>query len=130
MTYSTAGSCPPLLLGAGGRGGRFLDPLDGAPLGNAPAAARREATVRLLPGSTMLLFTDGLVHSRAVSAKVGMERLLLAAADGPRSLDDLCEHVLTACADRLRRDDDICLLGVRLVAEVAARREPAQQQRA
>ena len=127
VTYSSAGSCPPLLLDAGVRGGRFLDQLDRTPLGTAPTAARHEVVVRVPPGSTMLLFTDGLVRSRNVSPKVGMERMLLAAADGPDSLDDLCEHVLTACTERLRRDDDICLLGVRLVAEVAARREPAEQ---
>ena len=127
VTFSSAGSCPPLLLDAGVRGGRFLDALDPTPLGTTPTAARRETTLRVAAGSTLLLFTSGLVRSRTVSAEVGMERLLLASADGSGSLDELCEHVLTKCTDGLRRDDDICLLGVRLVANVVAEPAPAEQ---
>ena len=127
VTFSSAGSCPPLILGAGVRGGRFLDPLDPSPLGTRPTAGRREATVRVPPGATVLLFTSGLVRSRTVSPEVGMERLLLAAADGSGSLDELCEHVLARCTDGLRRDDDICLLGIRLMANVVAQPAPAEQ---
>ena len=125
VTYASAGSCPPLLLDAGVPGGRFLDPLDPRPLGTASTAARREATLRVPLGATLLLFTSGLVRSRTVSTEVGMERLLVAAADGSGSLDELCEHVVATCTDELRRDDDICLLGVRLMAEVVAQRAPA-----
>jgi hypothetical protein len=42
-----------------------------------------------------------------------MERLRQVAADAPFALDALCDRVLSACTESLRRDDDICLLAVR-----------------
>jgi hypothetical protein len=79
--------------------------------------------------STMLLFTAGLVQSASVSRAAGLERLRQAAGGGPAGLDDLCAHVLTTCTGRLRRDDDLCLLGVRLTGGDAAVRESEPQQR-
>ena len=126
VRYVNAGSCPPLLLGGNVPYGRFLDSVIGAPLGAESEADRGEGTLRLTADSTLLLFTDGLVKSRAVSRTAGLERLRLAAGEGPPALDDLCEHLLTVCTGRLRRDDDICLLGVRLVADaVPAHRHPS-----
>ncbi|MDQ3897335.1 MAG: SpoIIE family protein phosphatase [Actinomycetota bacterium] len=113
VRYCNAGGCPPLVLGCGAPG-RFADAPGGPPLGGATAAARREWKLQLAPGATMLLFTAGLVESRAVSRAAGMERLRLAATNGPDGLDDLCERVLGLCTGTLQRDDDICLLGVRL----------------
>ena len=116
VRYAGAGGCPPLLLGSGAPYGRFVDIGGGAPLGAVGTADRCEGSLKLTADATMLLFTDGLVQSRSVSRAVGLERLRLAAADGPERLEDLCEHLLAACTARLRRDDDICLLGVRLTA--------------
>ena len=72
--------------------------------------------MQLGTGFTLLLFTDGLVESGTISRAAGMERLRRAAADGPDRLEDLCDHVLTVCTADLRRDDDISLLGVRLLS--------------
>ena len=120
IRYANAGSCPPLLLDRGLSEGRFMDSEGGPPLGAVPGGDRCEGTIGLTADSTMLLFTDGLVQSRAVSRAAGLERLRLAAAEGPPELDDLCEHVLAACTGGLRRDDDICLLGVRLLSDAVA----------
>lgn len=120
IRYVNAGSCPPLLLDRARPNGGFADIDGGRPLGAVADMDRYEGTIRLTADSTMLLFTDGLVQSRAVSRQAGLERLRLAAAKGPPELDDLCEHVLAVCMDGLRRDDDICLLGVRLAAVASA----------
>lgn len=117
VRYTNAGSCPPLLLSGSVPYGHFLDADAGAPLGTAGETERRQGTLTLSADSTMLLFTDGLVQSRSVSRAAGLDRLRVAAAGGPPELDDLCEHVLAACTGPLRRDDDICLLGVRLLAD-------------
>ncbi|HEX2048027.1 MAG TPA: SpoIIE family protein phosphatase [Acidimicrobiales bacterium] len=116
VRYASAGACPPLVLHRGTADGRFAGGSGGPALGAATGAARPETSLRLAPGSTLLLFTDGLVRSRDVSRDAGMERLRRAADGGPRDLDDLCRHVLSVCTSTLQRDDDICLLGVRLVA--------------
>jgi serine phosphatase RsbU (regulator of sigma subunit) len=127
IRYANAGSCPPLLLDPGLRNVRFLDSDGDPPLGAAAGIDRREGSLRLTADSTMLLFTDGLVESRAVSRAAGLERLRVAAADGPPELGDLCEHVLAVCTGDLRRDDDICLLGVRLLTDAVPTRTEASQ---
>jgi hydrogenase maturation protease len=122
VRFTNAGGCPPLLLEAGGD--RFLTGGGCAPLGAPAGADRPEVSVRLPEDGTLLLFTDGLVQSRTVPKAVGMERLRrMAAVAGPLGLEDLCDDVLSACTGSLRRDDDICLLGLRLAgAAVPARR--------
>lgn len=113
IRFTNAGGCPLLVVGDA-VGGRFVDAARSTPVGQTTGDDRPEATLRLAAGSTLLMFTDGLVESRSVSRAVGVERLRRAAAAGPTSLDDLCDHVVKVCTRSLRRDDDICLLGVRL----------------
>ena len=120
VRYTNAGGCPPLLLD--GENGRFLEGAAGRPLG--AGGVRREGTFTLDARTTALLFTDGLVESRAVPRRIGMDRLLRAATRAQVGLEDLCRHVLGDCTARLRRDDDICLVGLRLVPE-AAKAEPS-----
>ena len=55
----------------------------------------------------------GLVESRSVPRAIGMERLRQVAGEAPFALDTLCDRVLAACTDGLRRDDDICLVAMR-----------------
>ena len=113
VRYVNAGGCPPLVLEPGRSSGRFVG-AGGPPLGAGAHVDRCEGALSLTADSTMLLCTDGLVQSRSVSRAAGLERLRLAAAGGPPELEDLCQRVLDACIGDLRRDDDICLLGVRL----------------
>ena len=111
--YANAGHLPPLVLEAGGRvrhlyGGRSL--LVGAP----PEGPRVEDTATLRSGSTIVLYTDGLVEHRGLDIDVGTDRLaaVLAAhvGEGP---EELCDAILTeAVSDR--RDDDLALLVVQL----------------
>jgi hydrogenase maturation protease len=127
VRYVNAGSCPPLLLDRALPRGRFVAGDTGPPVGPPAEIDRSEGTLRLTADSTMLLVTDGLVQSRAVSRVAGLERLRVAAADGPRELGDLCQHVLAACTDDLRRDDDICILGVRLLTGAVPDRAEASR---
>ncbi len=101
-----AGACPPLIVGE-----RFVDDPHSRPLGEGE---RQETALRLPPDATMLLFTDGLVQSKVTPRPVGLERLRRAAVQPAASLDALCDHVLRTCTVPLRRDDDICLVGLKL----------------
>ncbi|MCA1690909.1 MAG: hydrogenase maturation protease [Actinobacteria bacterium] len=114
VRLSNAGHCPPLVVNAGG-GSEFVveEGPRSEPLGMQNGAGRREVTTRLGAGSALFLFTDGLVRSAAQPMAEGLEVLRQAAASGPPMLDDLCEHILRVCSRRLRRDDDVCLLGLR-----------------
>jgi serine phosphatase RsbU (regulator of sigma subunit) len=109
VRFVNAGGCPPLLLD-GVAGASFVDAAMSGPVGDGP---RTEAALDLGLRSTLLLYTGGLVESRRVPRAIGMERLRQVATDAPFALDALCDRVLSACTDGLRRDDDICLLAVR-----------------
>ncbi|MDQ4134433.1 MAG: hydrogenase maturation protease [Actinomycetota bacterium] len=109
-----AGHCPPLLLSPDKRSARFLRQACSPPLAAASDAHRAEAIVELDPGSSLLLFTNGLVASRTRSIEDGLECARRAALAGPDDVDALCDHMMTACLNSMRRDDDACLLGLRL----------------
>ena len=117
IRFSNAGHCPPLLFGGGDVSDRFLHDANSGPLGTAENLERPEAKIQLAPGETLLLFTDGLVQSEVRPMADGLETLRKAAIEGPTPLEDLCDHVLAACGDGLRADDDICLLAIRLTTE-------------
>jgi serine phosphatase RsbU (regulator of sigma subunit) len=124
IRFSNAGNCPPLVLHGDARGGRFVDTARSLPLGAMAGADRPEATLRLARGSTLLLFTDGLVESRTTSRGEGLRLLMRAALDAPPGLEDLCDHVVHVCSNGIHRDDDICLLGVRRMTDAHLSEKP------
>ena len=109
VRFVNAGGCPPLLLD-GVSGASFVDAAMSGPVGEH---GHPEATLELGLRSTLLLYTAGLVESRRVPRAIGMERLRQVADEAPFALEALCDRVLAACTDGLRRDDDICVLAVR-----------------
>ena len=127
IRFCNAGSCPPLVLNSDARGGGFVDAARSLPVGAMAGADRLEGRLRLAPGSTLLLFTDGLVESRYTSRAAGLECLRRAAVEGPAGLEDLCDHVLHVCTAGIRRDDDICLLGLRRLTDAVTAEGPLSQ---
>jgi serine phosphatase RsbU (regulator of sigma subunit) len=111
---ASAGHPPPVVVTPGGTvaalGGRRGDLL----LGVDPTARRGESTAVLAPGSTLLLFTDGLVERRDSDLVAGLDRLERALADlADQPLERLCDELL----DRLvgpHPSDDVALVALRL----------------
>lgn len=112
LRWSNAGHPPPLLLQPDGTAsllGREPELL----LGVAPDEPRSDHEVTLLPGSTVVLYTDGLVERRDQSLDEGMERLRTAAGDlHALPPDELCDELLTRLA--ADAEDDVALLVMRL----------------
>jgi len=120
LTFASAGHLPPLVLGPNGDA-RYLEGGRTLPLGVLPSAEYPEAQADLEPGSTIVMYTDGLVEERGESIDVGLEALKQAAMDGPREPEELCDHVVaTLLADR-PATDDIAVLVVRTVPMSAER---------
>ena len=108
LEVASAGHPAPLVVHAGGAG--FLPVQPEAPLG-APATSYDPWTGRLERGSTLLLYTDGLVEERQRPLGPALDRLAALAA-GLTDPEALCDHLLERVP--LSRDDDIALLALSL----------------
>jgi PAS domain S-box-containing protein len=113
VVISDAGHLPLLLLPFGAEP-YFIEASDDAmPLGLSEP--RLEQTLPLLPGDIVIGFSDGLVETRGTSLTDGLERLRVAAAEGPReSLDILLDHLIDTMLRGREQDDDVTVLAVRI----------------
>ena len=80
LTYACAGHPPPLVITPDGHVTR-LDRAQSPPLGALAPTARTEATLKLQPGSLVVLYTDGLIERRGESIDIGIQRLETALLD-------------------------------------------------
>ncbi|SNS21676.1 Serine phosphatase RsbU, regulator of sigma subunit [Geodermatophilus saharensis] len=113
LTWSSAGHLPPLLVPAAGPP-RLLDRRPDLLLGVRPDSVRSDAVEVLAPGTTLLLYTDGLVERRDADLDAGLARLLAAAVDlAGLPAGEVCDTVLARLAPD--RADDVALLGLRVL---------------
>jgi serine phosphatase RsbU (regulator of sigma subunit)/integral membrane sensor domain MASE1/anti-sigma regulatory factor (Ser/Thr protein kinase) len=112
--FASAGHPPPLVVSGEG-GAAYLTGGLAPPLGAVPSRDDfQEAETELAPGSTLLLYTDGLIERRGASLGDGLRRLLEVAGSGPKDLDALCDALLASLVgDELQ--DDVALLALRPV---------------
>ncbi|MFD0518028.1 GAF domain-containing SpoIIE family protein phosphatase [Paractinoplanes durhamensis] len=111
LTFANAGHPPPVLLRPDGEVEVWWE--DPEPLlGLVPRDDRSTHRRRVQPGSTVLLYTDGLVEHPGTLIDDGIHRIR-AALTGNAALppDELCVRLLNTAT---RRDDDIALLVIRL----------------
>ncbi len=80
-----------------------------------PTAEYRSDAAELPPGSTLLLFTDGLYERRGESVDVGLERLRRVASEFEGPLDALLDHIYERQVGTESRDD-VAMLAIRLTA--------------
>ncbi|GHB25554.1 hypothetical protein GCM10010377_14460 [Streptomyces viridiviolaceus] len=119
ITLAGAGHSPPLLIGE--RRTEFVETSVSAPLGMLSCWEAPSVEVHAVPGETVLLYTDGLLHRTGDSADRAFARLHAAAAGLPRAArhdpDAVAEHVLrTMLPGGLAEEDseeDVVLLAVR-----------------
>lgn len=114
MMFANAGHLPPLLLHPDGTVRQLTGAssrLIGAPLADAPP--RSEAAVALPVGSTLLLYTDGLVEHRNRDVTDGINQLGAVLATHPPGgdLEGLCDRILTEMLGP-DQDDDVALLAL------------------
>ena len=114
LEYSVAGHLPPLLIREDGST-RFLQEAHTPILGGLdPSLPRESARERLEPGSTLLLYTDGLVERRDEDLDEGLERLRRHASElTGRPLDTFCNQLIDRTVVS-SATDDIALIALRL----------------
>ena len=93
VRFANAGHVPPLVLDPDGDA-HYLESAHNPPLGVFDSPDHLETTMELTPGSTIVLYTDGLVEERGVSIDQGLEALRLAASQDACHPDELCERLV------------------------------------
>jgi serine phosphatase RsbU (regulator of sigma subunit) len=122
LRWSNAGHPPPMLIDPDGTVTVLTRSSSTEPtgidsdllLGLGPAATRTESQARLEVGSTVLLYTDGLVERRGQSLDEGLALLRDTLTElAGCGVDDLCDEVLARML-AARPEDDAALTVVRL----------------
>jgi serine phosphatase RsbU (regulator of sigma subunit)/anti-sigma regulatory factor (Ser/Thr protein kinase) len=109
--FATAGHLPPLVVTP--ERARFVHVADvDPPLGTGRAQAFHEHVVRLEPGASLLLYTDGLIERREESLDDGLERLRKAmeSVSDARDPAGAIANVLYDVVGDRRPTDDIALV--------------------
>jgi len=112
LRWSNAGHPPPLHVSADGTA-RFLDADPELLMGVDAATQRRDHAQVLEAGTTVLLFTDGLVERRDATLDDGLRWLRRrASCAAALPLPQLCDALLREVDDR--PEDDVVLLALRV----------------
>jgi serine phosphatase RsbU (regulator of sigma subunit)/anti-sigma regulatory factor (Ser/Thr protein kinase) len=118
LVYASAGHLPILVRDEGGTVLRADEPT-GPPLGTG-GWMHASGSVPLGPGSTAVLYTDGLVERRDEDLDVGIEALERALAGATGTPQVVCDRLVRAVGVTAGHDDDVAVL----VLQHPARRGP------
>jgi anti-sigma regulatory factor (Ser/Thr protein kinase) len=113
LRYTSAGHPPALVVAPDGSAG-FLEHPPAVPMGVLETPRYAEHELVLERGSTLVLYTDGLVEEPTEVLDVGLERLLRAASGAPADVQALCDKLLDEGLPPVaHRPDDATLLVMR-----------------
>jgi PAS domain S-box-containing protein len=112
VRFANAGHVPPLVITPHGEA-EYLEGAPNPPLGVFESPAHTELSAELRPGSTIVLYTDGLVEERGVSIDQGLEALRLAAAHDACHPNELCDRLVDSMLAIHPANDDIAVLALR-----------------
>lgn len=110
--FANAGHSPALVRHPDGTA-QFIDRPSDPPLG--ARATYRQRCEQLRPGTTLVLYTDGLFERRSESIDAGLDRLRVACADAPSDPEELCDYLLETMLGSSPLRDDVALLAVRIL---------------
>ena len=116
VRWSNAGHPPPMVLQPDGTVTVLPEVEADLLLGIDPTSPRGESQLTMDRGSTVLLYTDGLVERRGQSLDDGLAKLRSTLGELGRqsvTVDELCDQVLERMLP-LRPEDDVALVAVRL----------------
>ena len=109
--FASAGH-PPALVVSRDSEPRYLEGGRSVPLGTADIAYQ-QAEARIERGSTVLLYTDGLVERRDTSLDDRLAQLATVAGIAGGELGDVCDQILGGLLGGKRPSDDVALLALR-----------------
>jgi anti-sigma regulatory factor (Ser/Thr protein kinase)/putative methionine-R-sulfoxide reductase with GAF domain len=110
-TIATAAHPAPLVLDVDGRA-RFIELAPSVPLAAVRSPAYEETEIEFPAGSTLILYTDGLVEQRGESMDTGLERLRSAADGSGEDPQPLTDRLLRTLRPTQTGVDDVAILAV------------------
>jgi len=114
LVYANAGHLPPLVATGAGQVD-YLDEAVGRMLGASPEPAFTTGRRRLPTGTVLLNYTDGLIENGHRDLTDGLEELAgVMRRSAVLTAEQICDAVRDALLGTDVRDDDVCLLAVRL----------------
>jgi len=123
LRFTIAGHPPGVIVGPDGAA-RYIEAPPSVPMGVLEAPRYPEHEVRIARGSTLVLYTDGLIEQPGEVLDAGLERLLAAATGVQPDVEALCETLLDkALPPSVRYPDDVTLLVLRAQEALGARVE-------
>jgi PAS domain S-box-containing protein len=111
VRWVNAGHPAPLMITGGEP--RFLEGAGSVPLGVLPFPTYEEVSAPMNPGSTLLLYTDGLVERPGENIDDGMAELAARVREAPDDPERLCDHLLATLVPPGGATDDVALLTLR-----------------
>jgi anti-anti-sigma factor len=124
LRWARAGHPPPLVLHPADDA-RYLDDARGTVLGLMQDSPITEGHAQLTPGSTVVLYTDGLVERRGEILDDGLDRLAAACRED-RAPDRLIPVLLREALGGDQPGDDVAVIAARLLPGPLHERLPAQ----
>ncbi|MFI0937043.1 SpoIIE family protein phosphatase [Streptomyces sp. NPDC021019] len=121
LVYASAGHLPILVRDEDGTVHRAADPT-GPPLGTG-GWVHTSGTIALPPGSTAVLYTDGLVERRSEDIDEGVASLARALSGAKGSPQVVCDRLIRSLGVTAEHDDDVAVLVVQHPARTGASAE-------
>ncbi|WP_392671808.1 SpoIIE family protein phosphatase [Streptomyces sp. LN785] len=121
LVYSSAGHLPILVRDEDGTVHRAEDPT-GPPLGTG-GWIHTSGTIALPPGSTAVLYTDGLVERRSEDIDEGVAALERALSGAKGSPQVVCDRLIRSLGVTAEHDDDVAVLVVQHPARTGTNAE-------
>ncbi|MFE4799902.1 SpoIIE family protein phosphatase [Streptomyces sp. NPDC056708] len=121
LVYASAGHLPILVCHEDGTVHRAEDPT-GPPLGTG-GWIHTSGTIALPPGSTAVLYTDGLVERRSEDIDEGVAALERALSGAKGSPQVVCDRLIRSLGVTAEHDDDVAVLVVQHPARTGANAE-------
>ncbi|MFC9146475.1 SpoIIE family protein phosphatase [Streptomyces bacillaris] len=118
LVYASAGHLPILVRDEDGTVERAADPT-GPPLGTG-GWIHTSGTIALPPGSTAVLYTDGLVERRSEDIDEGVASLARALSGAKGSPQVVCDRLIRSLGVTAEHDDDVAVLVVQHPARTGA----------
>ncbi|MFI6447389.1 SpoIIE family protein phosphatase [Kitasatospora sp. NPDC050543] len=125
LTYASAGHLPMLLRCPDGAVLRSEEQ-NGPPLGTG-GGVHLSHTLRLLPGTTGVLYTDGLVERRDEDIDQGLDLLARTLGGAVGAPDVICSRLLRAMGVTAEHDDDVAVLAFHLPADPESEQDRCEQ---